>query len=418
MSDFTHDSFHHLFSERILNTPRSFIREMLTVTQNSDIISFAGGLPEPSLFPVEEIALAAQTALSEEGSRALQYSTTEGYTALRQWIVDDYERRGMHTRVDEIIITAGSQQALDLIAKAFIDPGTTVLFERPAYLGALQAFALSAPEIRETTLQPDGPELSSLERGVKGARLFYCVPEFQNPSGVYYSMQKRRAIVEILRREQTLLVEDEPYRELYYNDREALPALAALYDGPSISLGSFSKIVAPGMRLGWIRADRRLIDKLLVAKQATDLHTSSFNQIVLYNYLSGRSLNDRLAELRRCYRERRDAMSDALRTFLPQAEFTDPQGGMFHWVRLPGIDTAGIFRDVLEAGVAYVPGTSFYAHNPDTETMRLNFTNSAPDVIVDGVRRLSTAVSGMLPASPRKKSEVLASSTQAGRASL
>ena len=418
MSDCTHDSFDHLFSKRILNTPRSFIREMLTVTQNSDIISFAGGLPEPSLFPVEEIALAAKTALSEEGSRALQYSTTEGYTPLRQWIVDDYERRGMHAHVDEIIITAGSQQALDLIAKAFVDPGAPLLFERPAYLGALQAFALSSPDVRETTLQADGPELTSLEQGLKGARLFYCVPEFQNPSGVYYSMQKRRVIVEILRREQTLLVEDEPYRELYYNDREALPALAALYDGPSISLGSFSKIVAPGMRLGWIRADRRLIDKLLVAKQATDLHTSSFNQIVLYNYLSGRTLDSRLVELRRCYRERRDAMSDALRTFLPRAEFADPQGGMFHWVRLPGIDTAGIFRDVLEAGVAYVPGTSFYAHTPDTETMRLNFTNSAPDVIVDGVRRLSAAISGMRPASPRKKSEVLASSTQAGRASL
>lgn len=418
MSDFMHDSFQHLFSERILKTPRSFIREMLTVTQNSDIISFAGGLPEPSLFPVEEIALATKTALRREGNQALQYSTTEGYAPLRQWIVDEYERRGMRARVDEIIITAGSQQALDLIAKAFVDPGTPVLFERPAYLGALQAFALSAPAIRETTLQPDGPELTSLERGLKGARLFYCVPEFQNPSGVYYSLQKRRQAVELLRREQTLLVEDEPYRELYYDDRKPLPALAALYDGPSISLGSFSKIVAPGMRLGWIRADRRLIDKLLVAKQATDLHTSSFNQIVLYNYLTGQSLSGRLVELRRCYGERRDAMSDALRTFLPQAEFTDPQGGMFHWVKVPGIDTAEIFRDVLEAGVAYVPGTSFYAQNPDTETMRLNFTNSTPAVIVDGVRRLSAAISGMLPASPRKKSEVLASSTQAGRASL
>lgn len=396
-----------VFSAGVLNTPRSFIREILAVTADPDIISFAGGLPDPTMFPVAEIGEAFAAVLEHQGARSLQYAESEGYGPLREWIARSYDRRGLPTRPDEILVTSGSQQGLDLVAKTFLDPGSAVLIERPSYLGALQAFSLARPTFRETTLGPDGPDAEAIRQHAPGSRLFYCVPEFQNPSGTRYSGRARREVAASLSGSGTVLVEDEPYRELFFgatqddqtgdrpDHRPGDPPLAALYDGPSVSLGSFSKIIAPGLRVGWLRAAAPLMKHLLVARQATDLHTNGLAQMALHRYLTGdpAAFQKRLGNLRRHTRQQRDAMAAALRNTLGDSvSFRVPDGGMFFWIRLHGIATAELLPLALARKVAFVPGLSFFTKDPEPETMRLNFTNSAPDQIKEGVERLASAL--------------------------
>lgn len=389
-----------VFSRAILETPRSFVREILAVTGAEDIISFAGGLPDPGLFPVAEMADAFHEVLRHEGRRALQYAESEGYLPLREWIARDYEARGLPTQADNILITSGSQQGLDLVSRTLLDPGSGVLIERPSYLGALQAFSLARPSFRETVLGPEGPDIEALRLHAPDARIFYCVPEFQNPSGYRYSDSARRDVAAALCGSGTVLVEDEPYRQIFFGERNVDSPLAALYDGPSVMLGSFSKIVAPGLRVGWLRASGPMLQQLLVAKQATDLHTNGLTQMALYRFLTqdASAFEERLNRLRQSYRRQRDAMASALKARLAERiSFEVPEGGMFFWCRLPGIPTAALLPLALGRKVAFVPGLSFFTKDPEQERLRLNFTNARPEEIEDGVGRLAVAIEDWRP---------------------
>ncbi len=393
----THPSSSH-FSRRILKTPGSFIREMLNVTQQKEVISFAGGLPEPDLFPLQALQHSFQLALEREGPQALQYANSEGYLPLREWIAALYTKRGIPTTAQEILITSGSQQGLDLIGKSFVDPGAPILVERPSYLGALQAFSLVEPDFHEVEIGAHGPDLETLQREAKECRLFYTIPDFQNPTGNRYSLHSRMNIVGAMEGSGMLLVEDEPYRELWYDVESNDPPLAALYHGPSISLGSFSKVISPGLRIGYLRAEALLMKMILRAKQATDLHTSTLTQIALFHYLTqfSKEHETHLMGLRNCYRERRDAMESAIHEMLRhEARFTTPGGGMFLWLQLPGVSATELFPLALERGVALVPGISFYANFPREDAIRLNFTNTAPELIRRGVEKMVHAMESL-----------------------
>jgi 2-aminoadipate transaminase len=287
------------FTERILNTPKSFIREILKVTQDPEIISFAGGLPNPSLFPIEALQEAARETLATAGARALQYSTTEGHAELRAWIAARYERRGVTVDPDQVLITTGSQQCLDLLGKLFIEKGDEVILERPSYLGTIQAFTMFEPRFVTVDLEEDGPNLEQAERLLATGRpkLFYAVPNFQNPSGLTYSMAKREALGALLRNHpETIFIEDDPYGELRFSGEHHKP-LYAYTEGRSIMLGSFSKITVPGFRLGWMVAPPEIIRLAVKAKQAADLHSSTFNQFVIAEYLKRHSIDDHIAKI-------------------------------------------------------------------------------------------------------------------------
>lgn len=386
-----------LFARRTDNVHRSFIREILKVTDRPEVISFAGGLPCPALFPVDELAEAARKVFSEQGAQALQYSTTEGFAPLREWIANRYRvKRGMDVGPDEIIITTGSQQCLDLAAKCFIDRGAPVLIERPGYLGAIQAFSFYGPEFLSVRLLGDGPDLDELEEliSTRRPRLFYAVTNFQNPSGQTYGLEKRRAAGEMLSDSETVLLEDDPYGELRYVG-EDLPPLSSFCRGPRILLGSFSKIAAPGLRLGWAVAGKQIRDKLITAKQAADLHTSSLTQRIMHAYLTMYDIDGHIRKIRARYGAQREAMLAAIAEhFPPEAKVTNPEGGMFLWVELPaGLSSMALLEKAVKMDVAFVPGMPFYTDGSGENTLRLNFSNSDESTIVEGISRLGECIS-------------------------
>jgi len=383
------------FAARMDNVHRSFIREILKVTADPSIISFAGGLPNPKLFPLAEMARAAAEVIGEQGGQALQYSTTEGHPQLRRFIARRYaERFGLDVDPDEILITTGSQQALDLIGKVFVDPGAPVIVERPGYLGALQAFSVFEPEFLPVDLEEDGPDLDGLERALaKGsprpARAYYAVTNFQNPSGLTYGPDKRRAVADMLADAETLFVEDDPYGELRFAG-EHQPPVFALRPENSLLLGTFSKVAAPGFRVGWIVARSPARDKLVVAKQAADLHTSTVCQRILSRYLETNDLDAHIERIRENYGSQARVMVDALERHMPsEVRFTRPQGGMFCWAALPeGASSMDLLEAAIKEKVAFVPGRAFYTDGTGGNTMRLNFSNSDAERIEDGVARL------------------------------
>jgi len=386
------------FASRMSAVKTSFIREILKVTENPEVISFAGGLPSPELFPIEALADIAADVLRTSGREALQYSTTEGYRPLREWVCNRYaERFGLAVDPDEILITTGSQQGLDLLAKVFIDPGDTVAIERPGYLGAIQAFSVYQPVFAGVTLTETGLDVPALRETLAARRvkLLYTVPNFQNPSGRTYAAEVRRAVAEAVRAAGTVLVEDDPYGELRYRGAD-LPPLR-MYNKGGIMLGSFSKLVAPGLRLGWVCAPREVIRRLVVMKQAADLHTDIFAQRIMHRYLAGDALGAHLARLRAVYGRRAATMVAALRRELPSgAGCNDPEGGMFLWVTLPaGVEARVLFERAAERKVAFVPGTAFYVGEGGERAMRLNFTNTDEARIEEGVRRLAEAVKAL-----------------------
>lgn len=375
----------------------SRIREILKATdaaRRPDMISFGGGLPDPRYLPVEDLARAAERVLARAGRRLLQYAPSEGMPELRAWIAERYRRRfGLAIDPETILITGGSQQALDLIGKLAIDPGATVYIERPSYLGAIQAFAAYEPNFRGLPLGADGVDHEALADAARrhGPGLFYCVPNFQNPAGVRYTRETRTAVAELAGRGLIYPVEDDPYGELRF-EGEDLPPLRALH-ADTILLGSFSKIVAPGLRLGWVCAPRELFPRLVAAKQAADLHTNMLAQGVLLEYLQECDLDAQIERIRAAYRRNRDAMATALRRHLPAVRFHPPAGGMFLWCRLPpGVSADEVFTRALAAGVAVVPGTTFFAGANDVEGdryLRLNYSNSTPEAIETGIARLA-----------------------------
>jgi len=389
----------------------SAIRELLKITEKPGMISFAGGLPAPEVFPVERVEEACRKVLRERGGSALQYSATEGYAPLRDMIARHMARYGILAKAENVMITSGSQQALDLIGKLLINSGDRVLVEAPTYLGALQAFNAYGAHYLSVPVDHDGLRTDLLEACLRlGPKFMYILPNFQNPAGVTLSEGRREELILLADRYGIPIIEDDPYGQLRYEgehltplvvlDRKNLRRDNGFSLGNVIYLSTFSKTLAPGLRLGWIVAPVDVISKLVQLKQGTDLHTSTFTQCVAYEVASGGSLDQHVKEVRKVYRERRDAMLEALAEFFPpEVTWTHPQGGLFLWVSLPeGMDSQTLFRAALAENVAFVPGDSFYAENglESTRHLRLNFSYCEPERIREGIRRLSLAVKSQL----------------------
>jgi len=385
----------------------SAIRELLKITQNPAIISFAGGLPAPEVFPIKQFEEACCRVLQNTGAAALQYGATEGYEELREMIANNMARYGIRAKVENVLITSGSQQALDLIGKLLINPGDRILIEAPTYLGALQAFNVYGAEYVSVPIDQDGLRTDLLESSLRsGPKFMYLLPNFQNPGGTTLSEGRRHEVVLLADRYGIPIIEDDPYGQLRY-EGDHLPALLVLdrenlrrdngYSiGNVIYLSTFSKTLAPGLRLGWIVAPPDVISKLVQLKQGTDLHTSTFTQMVAYEVARNGFLDEHVKLIRQIYRERRDVMLEALQQYFPpEVTWTRPQGGLFLWVTMPeGSNCQDLFRAALKENVAFVPGDSFYANNGQegSRHMRLNFSNAVPEQIREGIRRLSIAV--------------------------
>jgi len=386
-----------LFADRMSCVHRSFVREILKVTEDPETISFAGGLPNPRYFPVQEVAKAAQKVLSECGEAALQYSTTEGYLPLREIIAERYANKGVKVSASEILITNGSQQGLDLLSKVFLNKGDGVILERPTYLAAIQSFGFFEPKFHSIPLQDDGVDPEALEKALsKGdcdSKLFYSVPNFQNPTGITYSENKLRAVAEKLSGSSTVFIEDNPYGELRFMGEDR-PSMKNFLGESAVLLGSFSKIVAPGVRLGWVCACEEIMEKLIVAKQASDLHSNYLCQRIVHQYLVDNDIEQHIAKIRKAYKEQRDFMVQTMQeTFPENVSFTRPEGGMFLWVTLPeGMSSLDLFNKVIKEKVAFVPGQAFYADGGGSNTMRLNFSNSDNERIFEGITRLGKVI--------------------------
>ncbi|MFE2736404.1 PLP-dependent aminotransferase family protein [Streptomyces sp. NPDC059349] len=378
---------------RAATVTASPVREILALTARPEVISFAGGLPAPELFDTEGVSEAFRAVLDEQPKAALQYSTTEGDPGLRTAVAARVGARGLPTTPDDLVITTGSQQGLSLLASALIEPGDVVLVENPCYLAALQVFGFAGARVVPV------PDLADLDDIVRRERpkFFYTVPNFQNPTGRTMSDAQRASVAEVAARRGMWIVEDDPYGELRY-EGEATGWIAS-YPGAedrTVLMGSFSKVMAPGLRIGWLRAPAELLRACAVAKQAADLHTPTVTQLAAARYLADRDLDAHIATVREAYGARRDAMLAALPDALPDgAEWSRPQGGMFLWARLPqGADATALLRTAISHDVAYVPGAPFYAGEPDPATLRLCFVSETPEVIRKGLGRLGAALRG------------------------
>ncbi|WP_326781019.1 PLP-dependent aminotransferase family protein [Streptomyces longwoodensis] len=369
------------------------VRDILAVTARPEVINFAGGLPAPDVFDRAGVAAAFRYVLDELPARALQYATTEGEPALRDLLAARHTARGLATDADDLLVTTGSQQALSLLAGALLDPGDTVLVEEPCYLAALQVFGLAGARVLAVPGDADGPDPDALADLVVRERpkLLYTVPTFQNPTGRTLPAGRRAALAAVAARHGLWIVEDDPYGELRY-EGERVPWIATCDDARdrTVLLGSFSKVMAPGLRLGWLRAPAELRRACAVAKQAADLHTPTVNQLAAARYLTEYDLDAHVARVAGVYRERRDAMLAALPGALPEGStWNRPEGGMFLWARLPEpYDTTALLPQVVAEDVAYVPGAPFYAGTPDPGTLRLCFVTQTPEEITEGLRRL------------------------------
>jgi 2-aminoadipate transaminase len=399
------------YALRTLGIKNSTIRELLKVTQRPEVISFGGGLPAPEVFPVERFAEACHKVLAEHGAESLQYGATEGYQPLREMIARNMARYGILCRAENVLITSGSQQALDLIGKLLINPGDSVLVEAPTYLGALQAFNVYGAQYVSVPVDEDGLLTGQLESRLRaGPKFMYVLPNFQNPAGVTLSEGRRHELILLADHYGIPIIEDDPYGQLRYEgehlaplvvlDRENLRRDNCFALGNVIYLSTFSKTLAPGIRLAWIVAPKDVIGKLVQLKQAADLHTSTFNQFVAYEVARDGFLDQHVKLIRQAYRERRNVMLQALKEFFPpEVTWTHPQGGLFLWVTMPqGTDGQELFQAALAEDVAFVPGDCFYANDSEEgcRHMRLNFSYSKPEQIKEGVRRLSLAVKTQL----------------------
>ena len=386
--------FDDVFAKRIMETPRSFIREILGIAIAPGMISFAGGLPNKDLFPVEELRKACDKVFSLYGPDILQYSNTEGLFELREYIAKHYKERGVsHVSPENILITCGSQQAMDLLAKVLINENDRVVLEEPSYLGAIQAFSLFRPQFITIPISEIGMDVDRLKNAFsQSVKLMYVVPNFQNPTGISYPEENRRAIAEVIRGTKTFLVEDDPYGELRFSGRSKT-SFMNLAPENTILLGTFSKTVVPALRLGWVVAPKPVIDKMVIAKQAADLHTNSFSQYVLYQYLISNDPTTHIAKIVTQYAAQKQAMVEAISRHFPESvKYTNPDGGMFLWATLPNnISSMKLFEMAVKDGVCIVPGHPFYIGKDDVSTMRLNFSCMDEATIEEGIKRLGKA---------------------------
>lgn len=401
------------YAQRTAGMTSSAIRELLKLTADPEILSFAGGLPAPEVFPVDEIAAAAERVLRAHGAEALQYGTTEGYLPLREMLVRHMGRYGIDVTPDNVLVTSGSQQALDLVGKLFLNPGDRVLTEAPTYLGAIQAFTAYQARCLTVPVDDEGLRVDLLEDALRaGPKFLYVLPNFQNPAGVTLSLERRRRLVELASRYGTPIVEDDPYGQLRYEGEHVAPLVKLdaefhgcahgerSFRGAVLYLGTLSKTLAPGLRLGWIVAPGEVIRRLVQMKQGTDLHTGTFVQMLAYETARDGFLDGHVRRIREVYGARRNAMLAALeREFPAGVRWTRPEGGLFLWVTLPpGVDASVVLKDALREKVAFVPGASFFPGGGGAETLRLNFSYCGPEVIAEGIRRLGGVLRRHLPA--------------------
>ena len=370
----------------------SIIREILKVTERPGILSMAGGLPSPDTFPVEAMREASERVLRETGREALQYAASAGYAPLREWVAAHMTAQGLRVGANQVLITTGSQQGLELMAKTFIDPGAPVAVEQPTYLGALQAYEPYEPTYVSLASDVEGPtpeSIASLPARAPGTRFAYLLPNFQNPTGGQISDARRSALVAAAQTAGVPILEDNPYGEIWF-DEPPPPSMTSRWPEGCVYLGSFSKVLTPGFRLGYLVAPKPVYTKLVSAKQGEDLHTPGFNQRVVYEVIKSGFLDAHIPTIRERYRTQRDAMAAALTTHMPAGTtWTAPKGGMFFWVRLPeGFDTLPLLPKAVEAGVAFVPGAPFYTEHPDSRTMRLSFVTLTPEDISEAVAAL------------------------------
>ena len=381
------------FAQRAEQLQSSFIREILKITQRPEIISFAGGLPSPATFPVEEMRAAFDKVLSQQGKIALQYGPTDGYGPLREWIAHRLSTADVKILPEQVMMVSGSQQALDLLGKVLVDEGSKVLVETPSYLGALQAFSVYRPQFVSVATDDAGLVPQSVAAVAEGARLLYALPNFQNPTGRSMSVERRIELVETCARLGLPLIEDDPYGALSYRSEPA-PKMVAMNPNGVIYMGSFSKVLTPGIRLGYVVAPLPLLRRLELAKQAADLHTAQLTQMVVYEVVKDGFLDRHIPTIRTLYANQCQAMLDAMAEHFPSSvSWTKPEGGMFIWVTLPQhIDSMKLLEEALEQHVAFVPGAPFYANTPETNTFRLSFVTVPPERIRDGIARLGKLI--------------------------
>jgi 2-aminoadipate transaminase len=390
------------FSERSLTMKASAIRELLKLVDSPDIISLAGGMPDPTLFPKETIAEISKEVFANHGGKALQYGATEGIPSLRETLVNEGLSEGIKgLKKENLIVTTASQQGLDLIAKIFINPGDTVIVEAPSYVGGLQAFNAFQANFVTVPLDDEGIQTDILEKKLKdlknknvNVKFIYLIPNFQNPAGVTLSLERRKKVLEISHKYDVSIIEDDPYGEIRF-EGEKLPPLVAMDNiGNVIALRTFSKILAPGLRLGWIIAEEEVIQKLVLAKQASDLCSPSATQYIADTFIRQGHMNNYLDLVRKTYREKKDVMLSALEKYFPEeTSWTKPEGGMFVWVTVPEyINTDELFKESIKEKVAYVIGSAFYPHGEDKHHIRLNFTLPTKEQIEEGVKRLGKLI--------------------------
>ncbi|HEX7608784.1 MAG TPA: PLP-dependent aminotransferase family protein [Candidatus Cryosericum sp.] len=387
-----------LFSERALGFRPSEIRELLKLVDSPEIISLAGGMPDGRFFPIDRVIEASTFALREYGKKALQYGSTEGIKKLRVLLMDRMENEGVGgIDLGNVIVSTASQQGLSLVAQVFVNPGDTVIVEEPSYLGAIQAFASMQAKFCTVPLDKDGLQMDILEDRLKELqkahirpKFVYTVPNFHNPAGVTMTLERRKKLIELAHTYDLLIIEDDPYGEIRF-EGEPIPSLLAL-GGKNrvVALRTFSKISFPGLRLGWIVAREDIMNKIIVGKQAADLCSPAMTQYIAYEFVSRGWLDDYVNVVRREYPKKKNAMISALEQYFPVgSSWTDPQGGLFVWVKVPEhIDTAAMFREAINAKVAYVVGIAFYPHRDDNCHMRLNFSAVDPEHITEGIHRL------------------------------
>jgi len=399
-------SWEYRYAQRMKGMQSSVVREILKVTSQPDVISFAGGMPAPELFPLKEIEQACIKVLREQGSSALQYSISEGYVPLREFIVRKMGRYGIVASVDNVLITTGSQQALDLVSRVLLDPGDVIIIEAPTFVGALQSFRAYQASYASVPLDDDGMLVDVLEQKIVEThpKFMYVLPNFHNPGGVTLSRDRRERLVSLARQYGVPILEDDPYGELRFEGENIEPLVvisakqngqqSGYFEGDVIYMSTFSKTLSPGLRLGWVVAPVEVLKKLVQAKQGADLHTSTFDQMMAYEVMADGFLDQHVLKIRETYRQRRDAMLAALEEHFPVgATWTHPQGGLFLWVKLPeGVDSLDLINEAVEQKVAFVPGTAFYADGRGHDALRLTFATCSTDQIEEGIKRLGKAI--------------------------
>lgn len=401
MPRYQFDKWNKLYSKRSHLLKSSAVRDLLAVTARPDIISLAGGLPYTRSFKTEKMVEATRLTMERQGNEALQYGPSEGHSGLKQHIVNILARENIKVNENDFIITDGSQQALDLIGKIFIDPGDVIFVEAPSYVGALNAFAAYQPKIVGIPLDDKGLRVDLLEEKLKTAKkqkpkFLYLVPNFHNPAGVTLSLARRKRLLELSQQHNLLLIEDNPYGFLRY-DGELLPSLRSL-DENVVYISTFSKIFSPGIRLGWAIAPHPILEKLIFAKQSADLCSSSFTQRVVEEFLNANKLDGYLADLIQRYRRKRDIMLESLEEYFPpETKWTKPEGGFFIWVELPDyLDSTEMLAEAISEKVAYVPGKAFFADGSGANFMRLCFSYPAEEEIREGIRRLAEVINNQM----------------------